>query len=210
MRARAVVKCTAIGLTLGVFGFFAAIGCLTFFFAQKLGTLVPETSSDAAAWIQAIGSIAAIVGAFYVGKQQAVAAAKLAEDGRKKAHLERLEGYSAIVLNLVQRIASLEQALGYDTTNSFRFAWVWGQRSEFRVALEAVDRVPIHDFADPKKIDAALSIYGAAAEAFDEAEDVMNRWTADNAPEFLNAYEDLKEHIRVYAHRARARQSEIT
>ncbi|ALX83501.1 hypothetical protein APT56_10110 [Achromobacter denitrificans] len=124
--------------------------------------------------------------------------------------MERLEGYSAIVLNLVQRIASLEQALGYDTTNSFRFAWVWGQRSEFRVALEAVDRVPIHDFADPKKIDAALSIYGAAAEAFDEAEDVMNRWTADNAPEFLNAYEDLKEHIRVYAHRARARQSEIT
>ncbi|WP_343718639.1 hypothetical protein [Achromobacter dolens] len=209
MKTRAFLKYGAITLALGTTGFVLAVGALTLIFSPETGTFAPTNGADAAAWIQAVGSILAIVGAFFVGKQQAIEAAKLAEKLRKDARTQTLDGYVAIVLNLFQKLERLEHALGYDQVSAFRTAWVWVQRMEFKVALEAFDRMPVHDFADVGKIDAAFSIHGAAAEAYAEANKVMAVWSADNDPIFMEAYRELQEHTRVYASLARNQHSKL-
>lgn len=55
----------------GVLAFFFSIGLLTFLLDERIGSFVPKSSGDGASWIQAIGSIAAIIGSYVVGKSQA-------------------------------------------------------------------------------------------------------------------------------------------
>lgn len=209
MKARSYLKYGAIAVALGIAGFVSTVGILTLAVPPETGTFAPMNGANTAAWIQAIGSILAIFGAFFVGKQQAIEAEKLAEKLRKDARTQTLDGYVAIVLNLAKKVEQLEQALGYGTVSNFRLSWVWVQRIQFQVALEAVGRMPVYDFGDPQKIDAALSIHGAAADAFGEASKVMALWSSDNDPTFMEAYRELQENIRVYADLARNQHSKL-
>lgn len=74
MKTRALIKYGVIALLLSFVGPTLAIGFLTILLDGFSSRLWPSTSSDLAAWVQAVGSIAAIAMAYFIGARQAQAA----------------------------------------------------------------------------------------------------------------------------------------
>ncbi|MEF3066341.1 hypothetical protein [Pandoraea apista] len=69
-----------------------AVGAVLMVFVRN----PPADSGQWASWVQAIGSIVAIVGAYFIGERQSVAARKALADERKAATNARLARYLAI------------------------------------------------------------------------------------------------------------------
>lgn len=77
----------AIAAALGIVGFFAAIGLMSVLFTSQTDTFAPKNSADAAGWVQAIGSIIAILASYHLGSRQAAEA--------RRQETERLEARAA-------------------------------------------------------------------------------------------------------------------
>ncbi|MFY2569186.1 hypothetical protein [Achromobacter ruhlandii] len=72
-------KYLAGAVALAAAGFLLAVGLISVLFKAKTGTFAPSTSADAASWVQAIGSIAAILSAYHLGGKQASEARRQAD-----------------------------------------------------------------------------------------------------------------------------------
>lgn len=71
-------------------GFLLAVGLMSVLFSKKTGTFAPTSSADAASWVQAIGSIAAILSAYHLGSRQASEARRRTElQANEKANRRR-------------------------------------------------------------------------------------------------------------------------
>lgn len=152
MKTRALIKYGAIALLLGTTGFTFAIGALTLIFAPQSGAYAPVTSSDAAAWIQAVGSIGAIVGAFLLGKRQAQEARKLAQEMVDKEREIVRRQYKAMLLVV---IAAAETAAEYVIElglAEFDHIWQGTIRDDLNSALSAFASVPMHGLGNATEI----------------------------------------------------------
>ena len=173
MKARAFVKYGAIALMLGATGFVLGIGILTLVFAPKTGTFAPVNGSDAAAWIQAVGSIGAIIGAFLLGTKQSNDARKLALDLELQRRSEQVKRYRSTVGVLMATARVLARVIDEMEYDRFRRRWMRFIHHDVRTALAAFDAIPVHEFGSEKRILNAFALRSALQGLVDDVQMVM-------------------------------------
>ncbi|MGE8565215.1 MAG: hypothetical protein ACN6PV_02050 [Achromobacter sp.] len=161
MKRYARTACIAVAL--GLVGFFATVGLLNILFATQTGSFAPKNSADAASWVQAIGSIAAIVGAFWIGAWQARENQRQtdARDARQKSNRE--SGYKSIMEALHGAIAAAGDS--YETRDnweSFADEWHSYLGPNLTAALSAFDAMPAHDLGTTHRITSAFLLRTSA------------------------------------------------
>jgi hypothetical protein len=173
MKACAVARYGVIAVLLGAAGFIFAIGTLTFVFAPKTGAYAPTSSSDAASWIQAIGSIGAIVGAFFLGKRQAQEARQLAQEMVDKEREILRRQYKTMLLVV---IVAAETAAEYVIESSLaKFDQIWHStiRDDLNSALSAFAGVPMHGLGNATEIYDSITAVNLAKRIETEIVQVM-------------------------------------
>lgn len=181
MTVRIVATRLVIALLLSVGGAFCTIGILTVFSADNTGAYAPTSSSDLAAWLQAVGSMAAIGGAFVLGNWQSQVSRKTALELEQTRENMRVKGLAGIYTHLLK--------LSYNTLHLTRdstpkvFPDQWRAISSWlHTAIEAATQLPLHDLGTPERIFCAVRIRGLAVDTY-----TLATTAADRAQTFKSA-----------------------
>lgn len=167
MEIQTIAKYVFIGTALAVAGFIGAIGVLTIVFAPNAGAYAPVTSSDAAAWLQAIGSIGAILGAFLLGAKQAKDARTLALELESKRRRDQVERYGSTVRVLRLAVVRTIELIAKKECDDFRHDWKRFIHSDLKTALAAFDAMPAHEIGTDSQISHAFAVRTAAQSLID-------------------------------------------
>ncbi|WP_287814500.1 hypothetical protein [Achromobacter sp.] len=172
MSAREHIQRGARWLLVGIVGSLAGIGAVTLAFAWIGGSYTPASSSDLAAWIQAIGSIGAIAAAYALGERQA---RKAREHALEIYNLQRTRleiGGKTVVQRLYREILATLQACKTPyvqfTNNWFRF-----QSHACKAALDAFDRFPWHELGSETRMTLSFEIRAAVEELADRISHIL-------------------------------------
>jgi len=105
-------------------------------------------SSELASWVQAIGSIAAIYGAFSISQKQADLDRKnrQADDRAKAISFKRLISSGPKVSRRIARV-SARYPLATANLRTFQEFWTTRYKHELEVALQALNSIPAHELA---------------------------------------------------------------
>jgi|GEM_PF-3853311 len=96
----------AVAVALGIAGFFAAVGLISVLFAPQTDSFAPKSSADAAGWVQAIGSIIAILASYHLGSRQA-AQAQRQEAEKQEARAAKQHSLVAMVLKSTDQVLNV-------------------------------------------------------------------------------------------------------
>ncbi|WP_241068330.1 hypothetical protein [Achromobacter insuavis] len=174
MKTRALIKYGAIAVLLGAIGFTFAIGALTLIFAPKPGAYAPMNSSDAAAWIQAIGSIAAIVAAYWLGERQA---RKARAHALELFHLQRVrvdDGVRGVVAQLHKEAFALKLAASQWDYAKFSDRWQQYLKAHYTAALDAFDHLPHHELGSTRRVHLGFELRGTAVATLHRISEIMD------------------------------------
>lgn len=133
-----------------------------------------EKGGDLAAWIQAVGSIGAIFGAFLLGKRQAQEARKLAQEMVDKEREILRHQYKTMLLVV---IAAAETAAEYVIElelAEFDHIWQGTIRDDLNSALAAFARVPLHGLGNATEIYESITAVNLAKRIETEIVHVMS------------------------------------
>lgn len=130
----------------------------TFWLVSSAIKLVEMTSTEAASWVQAFGSIGAIVGAFAVANWQAQKQ-QLHLDQQK---LDRLQAMHAVVQSAAEHAKSMGD-FAKDRPPDFALIgfWTTGLGGPFQAALQALKAIPVHELGHAALVVQCMSIIGA-------------------------------------------------
>jgi hypothetical protein len=120
--------------------------------AGLIALFPPRTTGDVAAWVQAIGTIGAIVGSFLVAEMQATAAARTAEQAANAAELSKQAKFVAIAaygLGAADYVRDIIR--DEDSISPVVFARSYN-RSLVQDAAEALKGIPLHEVGSPEAI----------------------------------------------------------
>lgn len=113
----------------------------------------PGDSSSAASWIQAVGSIGAIAGAYWMGERQMRHAAR----AEKAGDLARRRAYAAIAHAAVEESVEIMNFLRMPDLNFSHIVSVAGQRRA-AMAATALEGIPLHELGVAEAITAVSSM----------------------------------------------------
>jgi hypothetical protein len=126
-------------------------GWLLFLSAFSAGMMVtaflrwpPNQSSDWAAWVQAVGSIGAIVGAFEVGRRQAEASRRQAIDLDVLAQQRQVDAIVAVVNHSIDQATASADSFMNMPTDVLRFA-LQEPIYSLSEATDALLAIPLHE-----------------------------------------------------------------
>ena len=131
---------------------------------NELCLLSGLTSSEWAAWVQAIGSVAAIAAAVWIMNRQH----KIAEMQETKRRLDRMNLLEKMVSELIRRLHQNE-GLFEETDGTGAFT---AYANTLQVRLDAVHSIPLQEIQSPEVIAQAhivLHWIGTLVKIFDEA-----------------------------------------
>lgn len=165
-----------------------------------------------AAWIQAIGSIAAIAGAFVLGNWQARIARETALELERTRESNRIKGLAGVYSHLLKLSYNTLRQLQEANPQSFPEVWNGPVSGWLKSAIEAASQLPRHDLGTPERMfcavriqDMAASVYELAAASAAKGRDFkFPRFTDDAALDnvidlYLAVVADLREeHLRLY------------
>lgn len=174
MSAREHVKSGARWLLFGIVGSLAGIGAITLAFAWIGGSYTPTSSSDVAAWIQAIGSIAAIAAAYALGERQA---RKAREHTLEVYHLQRTRvelGGKGVVRQLYAESRSIRDSAVQLSYDAFSEMWATYLQSTYAAALRAFDQLPLHELGDADRVRIGFEMRGALAHATERISRILD------------------------------------
>jgi len=175
MKIQTIARYGAIAAALALAGLIGAIGVLTLIFAPRTGAYAPVTSSDAAAWIQAVGSIAAIAAAYWLGERQA---RKARDQALEVYHLQRRRieaGARGIVGQLYGEIQSINHAAKMVHFSQFRKDWNTHLRSGAEAALVAFDNMPILELGTSARVRSAFQVRTVLEHVLGQIDEIANR-----------------------------------
>ncbi|HCP79400.1 MAG: hypothetical protein CML16_03225 [Pusillimonas sp.] len=126
----------------------------------------PDSSQEWAAWVQAFGSIGAILGAFTIS-ENATKRNRLLRIEAENRERRRLEiGYRDVVLNLSSQAAELAKLIEKTEPPLFVVAWHGYLKSTADASLKAFDSLPTHDMGGTERIAIAFAIREAVQDFF--------------------------------------------
>lgn len=116
------------------------------------------TSEEIASWVQAIGSIAAIWGAFSLSNNQI----KRQEQQRELAAEQKNKALFAVVEHAVGHARAVHRSLNSaDGQQKFKVGWNTGYSEIFKSALKSLSVIPAHELGGYKLVIAHNHILGA-------------------------------------------------
>lgn len=197
MNARDILKIGVIGLLLAGAGFILAIGTLTLIFAPKAGTFTPTSSSDAAAWLQALGSIGAIIGAFLIGERQAKANRDAAESARLKSEQDRQVAQLTVITLLYKLGKRFDTALSHDW-DFVRMEWDTGLKNSLHAGLNAFDAMPLHEIRNSSRVLAASEVRSAVQSIYDIASNKLDSPSAGPEMGFPQPFSEFRSEFDIH------------
>lgn len=130
-----------------------------------------------AAWVQAIGSIGAIIGAVYVGRAQADESLRQAKLIRNLESQQRQEAIAAVVLAAYVRCMTIQTNAQQGTTAiALRNYWVQHGRVALDGALKALAAVPLFEMSSAKLIMDIQAVEGPLIKIRAELERLDSQW----------------------------------
>ncbi len=154
----AYAKFIAYAVVLSIGGFLLAVGLMTVAVAPTSSAFAPVNSADAAGWVQAIGSIAAIVAAFLIGAKQARDARDAAFELYRLDRKRIEEGCRAIVSQMRTEVDFILYCATHTSVGDFRDAWSSYLSNAGKCALRAFDSMPIHELGGADAVRHAFEI----------------------------------------------------
>ncbi|GAB1578647.1 hypothetical protein [Bordetella petrii] len=116
----------------------------------------PGNSNDLAAWIQAFGTIGALLGAFFLGAQQAKAAHKTAMDVENERREAKQRGYRGVLEFMISEtdevVAEVKQ---WGTLRDLKNKWP-DLDARLAAALAYFEAIPIHELGGIEAIRRAV------------------------------------------------------
>ncbi len=152
-------------------------------FCAVLANNWPKDSGQWASWVQAIGSIAAIVAAVLVGRHQATVAMRMnastveAIDYRAASdRYTQLLGAQSLLRRTVEMIVRADKEIPLKRTLQLRAHSAKRRLLPLRVGIEALEMIPIHELPYALVSESALSILNRA----NLTSDVLQRMARNN------------------------------
>ncbi|MFD1555998.1 hypothetical protein ACFSHT_10235 [Paraburkholderia silviterrae] len=143
-------------------------------------------SEAASGWVQAVGSIAAIFGAYKIGERQSESNMRQAQEMAERERRHRMGAYGAVVegahnqaKNVIRLGSTLEKAGFYRTWN--------GQNEPlFNGMVLAIDNIPLHDLGSPENVRALILMKSVLAQMGDETNKFFKsgNWLDEAVPQF--------------------------
>lgn len=161
--------------------FLACYGIATIFSSGEKFNLRPNDAAAFAGWIQAVGSIAAIVGAFVLGHWQAQTSRNTALELERTREDNRLNGLAGVYIHLLKLSYNTLRLAQEATPHAFPDQWKTIS-SWLQTAIDASSQLPLHDLGTPERIFCAVRIRGLATDTYKLA-----AAAADKAPTFNTA-----------------------
>ncbi|MGS1006315.1 hypothetical protein [Achromobacter xylosoxidans] len=209
MKIQKLARYFVIGLALALAGFVGAVGALTLIFSPATGAYAPVSSSDAASWIQAVGSIIAIVASYWLGERQA---SKARDHALEIFHLQRTrseEGSQAVVVQLHKEIFTLKQAAdGHEYVDFIRI-WKKYLAPTFTATLAAFDNLPHHELGSTRRVMLAFEMRSQVQHVVRAIDEMTGIPMAPGANENSDGARRRIEPIRSIADDALQRQTEL-
>jgi hypothetical protein len=146
---------------------FAVIVAATITVVQNIWCL---SKADWAAWVQAIGTIAAILSAYLIGARQSKDARLQVEDGERRALRRKNDAYLAVAEVAYKRADSLRPAFSGLSGNELMLAFLFNE-SEFNTARLAMNAIPLYELGNT---DAILN-FTAFKDAFGYISDIASK-----------------------------------
>lgn len=187
----------SIAAVLAILGFLIAVGLMDFFFSSSDG-FSPKSSADAASWIQALGSIGAIIGAFLMGERQARRERDRADDARDKEEQDRQEAQLAVIKLLCDFGERFERAYSNADPVLLRMEWDTALKNNVRAALNAFDAMPLHEMKSSARVLAAAEVRSAVQSMYDITASTMNGMITANDQELEEAFQNAKSECDIH------------
>ncbi|WP_026641136.1 hypothetical protein [Bordetella petrii] len=154
-----MLKYAAAALALIAIGYLSGVGLMSVVFTSTTGTFSPSNSGEAAAWIQAIGTIVAITASFFLGRQQAEAAHRSALDLDRQRQTRREIGAHHLQIQLLD---ACDAAISWMTqaADASQFTGLWNETygPTLHSAMRVFDSIPLFDACAADRISHAFSI----------------------------------------------------
>lgn len=124
---------------------------------------VPELRSDAAAsWVQAVGSIAAILGAFEISRRQGAKARQQAIEMVERANRQRIESVRAIVVHAEEQARAMAETIQVMPYEIFKMTMA-APVLTLDEAAAALSAVPLHELGSYEAVSAITGMQKALA-----------------------------------------------
>ncbi|WP_146099957.1 hypothetical protein [Achromobacter insolitus] len=168
----------------------------------------PKDSAQWASWVQAIGSIAAIVAAVLVGRHQAGVSMRVNtltlnanEDRAASDAYTQLLGAQTLLRRTVEMIVRADQEIPLKRTPELRAHSAERRLLPLRVGIEALEMIPIHELPYALVSEPALSILNRA----NLTSDVLQRMARNNLddPKAANIQHSLQTELSRLAAKAK-------
>ncbi|WP_253192962.1 hypothetical protein [Burkholderia cenocepacia] len=143
-------------------------------------------SEGAAAWIQAIGSIAAILGAYWIGERQSAANLKHAREMDERALRRRLDAYIAVVEGARDQAGNVARLASSLNRADFYRTWEGQNGPILAGALTAVEQIPLQELGSATAVRALIIIKSALSQMVQTVHDRME--SRDNSDHALDRF----------------------
>lgn len=150
----------AVVLAASIVLFLACYGLATILSSGEKFNLRPNDGAAFAGWIQAVGSICAILGAYVIGERQAV---KARENALEVYHTERRRidaGARGVVSQLFGELLSLKQSADQLSYDSFNAMWNSMLKGTSQASLDAFDHLPLHELGTASRVRIGFEMRG--------------------------------------------------
>jgi uncharacterized membrane protein len=117
-----------------------------FLILYKIGNYFGLDKNTWAAWVQAVGSIAAIVGAIWISKNQHIKDRELEVEKQRKADLQILEAIAALIARASATCELLLEAWNVDQAARL------GLGDQIADAKQAIDRLPYFEIPNARLV----------------------------------------------------------
>jgi len=156
----------------------------------KVVCLAGWGTPDWAAWVQAVGSIAAIFGAYHIGDRQS-----------KRTKLERLAAVTAICAAAINRV-ELVARIFTTTEDEYRKRYFEFDVTQIDGVIGAMKSIPYHELGNPEAVVAILELHDQL---------VFMKQTIEQADEPIDFYgtTDVKQKLQMTLAREGMRKNNI-
>ncbi|MBA1194720.1 hypothetical protein G7007_17945 [Pseudomonas entomophila] len=157
----------------------AAVLILIFLIGSKMISLADLTSSEAASWVQAIGSIVSIWGAFVISRKQF----KHAEVRENKIKKEKEQAYISVREAAAAAARDLTKVVK-EKPSAEEFRDAWGAHYEHFISshITALGMVPMHELGEAGQITAHIHVASVLKNMHTSTQEYLSdgKWFEDN------------------------------
>lgn len=121
---------------------------------------LPSSSSDWAAWVQAFGSILAIICAFDLGQRQVNAARKQAQEKEESDDRNKRESIAAIAQNAIMQADSVTRLANATSEDFFRASFSFPVHM-LDEAIDSLAAIPLHAVGSYRAVMGITGLIGA-------------------------------------------------